>query len=417
MNTTGDEPSPPLETEALEKRLELLQGISIFFTLPDSDLRRLARKLRLHHARAGATIIRQGDLSDHIFIIESGRCEVRTQWAPGHGVTVALLSEGDFFGISALTPGHKQDASIVATEACELLELDREAIDAVLVEGSSARKELARLVEQRHQSVKQVVNRAQTVSPEQHGMVIAIYSIKGGSGKTTLAVNLGAALGAKYRGECVVLDLGLPYNHAALVANLVPTGCLAMLQHLPENRFEEAVLSKCLHHPSGALVLPSSLKVEQSELITPHLVQGALDVLETNFSFVVVDLGISMTEVTLGVLERASRVLMIVTPELPTLKDTQEVLRVFDTVLKIPSGSISLVLNHPRPRGMVSRSDAERVIGRDMDFEIEHDGAHFERAAVTGDLLVVSSPTSSPARMIQRLAGGITEDFRVLAKR
>ena len=57
--------------------------------------------------------------------------------------------------------------------------------------------------------------------------VTAVYSPTGGAGKTTIAVNLAAALGRKLPGECLLLDLGLPYNHAALTANLVPTGCVA----------------------------------------------------------------------------------------------------------------------------------------------------------------------------------------------
>src|SRR4029077_2636209 len=152
-------------------------------------------------------------------------------------------------------------------------------IDEVLVAGSTARMELERLVEQERQTLKQMVGHAETVSPERHGMLIAIYSVKGGAGKTTIAVNLATALGMKHRGECVLFDLGLPYNHAALLANLVPTGCLAMSDRPGDHQFEEAVLNTCIHHPSGMMVLPSILKVEQSELITPELVQRTLDVL------------------------------------------------------------------------------------------------------------------------------------------
>ncbi|TAN32426.1 cyclic nucleotide-binding domain-containing protein [bacterium] len=416
---TDERSEPASEGTVVEQRLQLLQGISIFFTLPDADLRRLARKLRPRRAGARTLILRQGELSNRIFILQSGRCEVRAQWAPGHSVTVAMLSSGDFFGVSALTTDQAlaQAASVTATEDCELLELDRAAVDAVLAAGSPARLELVRLVEQRRQGISQLVARAQAVSPEHHGMVVAIYSVKGGSGKTSIAVNLAVSLGMKHRGECVLLDLGLPYNHAALVANLVPTGCVALSQRTGEgDRFEESLLSACLHHPSGAVVLPGTLKVEQSELVTPEVVQRTLDVLEKTFSYVVVDLGVALTEVTLGVLERASRVLLVVTPELPALKDTTELLEVFEKVLKISAGNVSLVLNHPRPRPVVTRADAERVIGRPMEHEIVHDGARFDRAAVTGEVLVAGAPSSPPAKALQRLAGHVAQEYKAHAK-
>jgi Flp pilus assembly CpaE family ATPase len=408
-----DQPAP--EADLLEKRLELLQGISVFFTLHDGDLRRLARKMQPRRVKAGTTILHQGESSDRMFVIESGRCEVRAQWAPEHSVTISLMSSGDFFGIGAISTHHQQLASVIAVEASDLLELERADLDAVLVEGSPARGDLDRLVEQRRQTIGQLVGRAQQISRAEDGKVIAIYSVKGGAGKTTISVNLAAALGRKYRGECVLLDLGLPYNHAALVANLVPTGCLALSERAADPQFEEAVLSTALHHPTGMMVLPSILKVEQSELITPQLVQRTLDLLQRTFTYVIVDLSMAITEVTLGVLERAALVLVVVTPELPTLKDTADFIAVCESVLNLPPDAVSLVLNHPRPRTLVSRDDAERVIGREMLVEIVHDGARFDRASVVGQVLVAAEPSCPAAKGLQKLADHVAELVQVAA--
>lgn len=246
-------------------------------------------------------------------------------------------------------------------------------------------------------------------------MIVAIYAVKGGAGRTTIAVNVAAALGQKHPGECVLFDLSLPYNHAALVANLVPVGCLALSDRSDQGAFEKAVLDAALHHPTGMLVLPSALKVEQSELVTPQLVQRAVDLLEETFTYVLVDLGVAMSEVNLSILERADRIVVIVTAELPTLKDTADLLQIFENVLQIPSSRVTLVLNHSRPQTMVTRADAERVVKRGMHMEIAYEGARFDRAAVTGEVLVVADKSSPSAKSMSRLASWITDEHKARA--
>ncbi len=235
-------------------------------------------------------------------------------------------------------------------------------------------------------------------------MVVAVYAVKGGSGRTTIAVNLAAALGLEHRGECVLIDLSLPYNHAALVANLVPAGCLALIDLPDQDKFEDALLGVALHHPTGMVIIPSALRAEQADMVTPQLVKRALDVLEQTFNYIVVDLGVAMTEVTLGVLERANRI-------------TAELLQIFEKVLKIPSARVTLALNHPRPQTMVTRADAQRQVERKIQVEIAYDGARFDRAAVTGQVVVATDPSCAAAKSVIKLAGSIIDEHGSAAKR
>jgi Flp pilus assembly CpaE family ATPase len=204
-----------------------------------------------------------------------------------------------------------------------------------------------------------------------------------------------------------LLDLGLPYNHAALIANLVPTSSLAAQDAAADHELEELLLSACIHHPVGMMVLSGALRVEQSELVTPELVQRALAALRRNFNYIVIDMGVSMSETALGVIERAGNVLLVLTPELTSMKDGKELIEIFQSVLSIPSGNIKVVLNHPRAGSLVTRSLVEATLGHAVDFELDHDGDRCDRAAVTGNLLIMSAPASPLAKRLKAMAGSL----------
>jgi Flp pilus assembly CpaE family ATPase len=118
----------------------------------------------------------------------------------------------------------------------------------------------------------------------------------------------------------------------------------------------------------------------------------------------------------LSVLERAHRIILLVTPELTTLKDTKELIELFRTVLGIPDGSVTLVLNRPRATSIVDRNDVERSLGRAVDLELDHDGYRCDKAAVTGELLVAAFPTSPLAKKVKALAVALETEHKAKAK-
>ena len=244
----------------------------------------------------------------------------------------------------------------------------------------------------------------------------AVYSPKGGAGKTMLALNLAAAIGDRSPGACLLVDLGLPYSHVALTAGLVPSSCLAGCANAADPAFKESVLAAVMRHPSGLRVLAATLRVEQSELITADLTERAVAILLQAFDEMVVDLGGALTENALRVLENADRVVLLLTPDLATVKDASELLQILHDVLEIPESRLLLVLNHARPVSAVARPSIERALKRPLDFEIPYDGPRCDRAALTGRLLMLSAPHSPVARAIRSIAERARQDRRSLLR-
>jgi CRP-like cAMP-binding protein len=394
-------------SEEIKARFAILQRVAILFTLPDSVLRSLARSMKVATAARGSSIVKQGEPGDSLFIIQEGRCEVVVEESPGHSIVIAFLGPGDFFGEMALISEENRTATVRAVEDCKLLVLDRRAFYSTLPADSDAVLELTRLVDQRKGNLPEMIARAKVVAPERAAVSVAVYSPKGGAGRTTVAVNLAAALAHQFRGEVLLVDLALPYNHASLLANLVPTACLALCGQAPPASFEEAILGSILQHPSGLMLLPAVLRPEHADLITPDLIQRAMAVVANAFRYIVFDLGVALSENVLTVLEHANRIVLLATPELSTLKDIGDLLNIFSAVLGIVPSRVLLAINNKTPRPVVGREDIERTLRQEVAVEFAYDGSKPDEAAVKGEILALTDPRSAVSRGAEALAAAI----------
>jgi CRP-like cAMP-binding protein len=389
----------------LKKRFETLQRVAILFTLSDNILRALARQMQPAFVPKGGDIVKQGETGDQMFIIEDGRAEVMVEESPGHSIIIAFLGAGDFFGEMALISEETRTATVRTIEDCKLLILDRKTLYQTLPADSDAIIELTKLVDQRKENLPNLIARAKMVAPEQAATTVAVYSPKGGAGRTTVAVNLAAALAKQFPGEVLLVDLALPYNHAALLSNLVPTGCLALASQVPQPNFEEALLGAILHHPAGMMLLPGVLKPEHADLINPQLITNAMALLNNTFRFIVFDLGVQLSDNTLTVLEHAQRIVLLATPELSTLKDIADLLAIFTNVLQIVPGRVLITMNNRIAKPVVGRDDVERTLKQEIAVEIGYDGAKPDEAAVKGEILAIMDAKSAVTRGAEQLAG------------
>jgi len=106
----------------------------------------------------------------------------------------------------------------------------------------------------------------------------------------------------------------------------------------------------------------------------------------------------------ISVLDHSQRVLVLVTPELSSLKDVGELLNIFTNVLNIVPGRVILALNNKVPKSVVSKEDVVRTLKNELAIEIGFDGTKPDEAAVRGEILALTDPKSEISRGVEQLA-------------
>ncbi len=387
----------------LTSRLAALERAPVFFSFPDAVLRSIARRVRRVKVPAGEMILFQGEPGDTIFFIERGRCRVVMENAPTI-VTVAVLTEGDFFGDSACILGRPQQASVYAQTDCYLLALDRQSLHAVASGlDEDLIGELYHHAEHRFSNFADISVQATWGQQFAEATVVGVYSPKGGSGGTSISLSLTGVLSRRYPGEVLLLDLDFPYSHSALLAGLVPTSCLARMTSVPKDTFEDVLLSAILYDRGGPMILPGALRPEEADDVTPELVTRAISLLRKTFRYIVVDLGVTITDSTLALLDLTQHIVLIAAPELSAVKSAADAVQILNK-LGTPDDRLTVVLNHRSERPPIDRGAVERALKRRVDVEIEFDGNRPEQAAVDGVILSLANPKSEMARGAETLA-------------
>jgi pilus assembly protein CpaE len=165
-----------------------------------------------------------------------------------------------------------------------------------------------------------------------NGKIITVYSPKGGTGCTTIAVNLAIALNNEAT-RTVIVDGNLQFGDVAMFVN--EQGKNTILDLAPrvddlELDLVEDILIK--HQASGVSILASPPRPEMAEKVSADQFVKVLQFLQKMFAYVVVDTASILTDVVLGSIDISDIILVVTTQEIPAIKNTRLFLDLLQTM-------------------------------------------------------------------------------------
>lgn len=111
-----------------EEREDFLAS-PIFAGLSESELGRLFDELRLLRKHSGAIVHVAGEPAGGLFVLASGAVRVYRPDAENRHEQVALLREGDLFGLGGVLGRPRRSHTVTAAGKCEILEIRRDVFD------------------------------------------------------------------------------------------------------------------------------------------------------------------------------------------------------------------------------------------------------------------------------------------------
>ncbi len=248
---------------------------------------------------------------------------------------------------------------------------------------------------------------------------IVIFSTKGGVGKTLIATNLAITLGHYLRKRVALIDLDLQAtgDMPRWFDIRVDKSILDLAESLKSGSAKNSIKNSFIRIEKYSIdFLPAVLRPNQIPRIDSSKIKTALDALENEFDYVIVDAGRAFTESLFSVFNHANLILLVVTPDVLSVYQTKWSLDVLQS-LHIPLNMIKIVLNRAQSLGGVSWQEVRAAVPCEIISRIPSEGKAVGLALNRRVPIVVDSPNCKASLAIRNLGTDISENDALFLKR
>lgn len=235
------------------------------------------------------------------------------------------------------------------------------------------------------------------------GTVVTVFSTKGGSGKSVIAVNLAVVLAQRSDRPVCLVDADLQFGDIAVMLKLAPqhtiVDAVASLDRLDSTLLQSLMT---LHPQSGLHVLAAPLEPAFADQIGAAEMVKIVETLRKSHAYVIVDTPAYFNDVVLGLIEVSDQVLLVAGLDVPNIKNVKIGLQTL-RLLNTPKDKLRLLLNRANSKAKLDVGEVERTLQITADALIPSDVV-VPQSVNKGIPVVLSAPKSAVARSLVELA-------------
>jgi pilus assembly protein CpaE len=176
------------------------------------------------------------------------------------------------------------------------------------------------------------------------GKVIVVYSPKGGTGNTTIAVNLAVTL-HNDQSKVVIVDGNLQFGDVSIFLNLRPRNNLLDLtpraNELDAEIIDDVIMTE---DRSGIQLLASPDEPLYFDRVNSTEFTDVINFLRKMFTYIIIDVSSTLTDVALGAIDIADILIVLTNQDIPSIKSSRLFLQLTDE-MKIDRSKIFFVMN------------------------------------------------------------------------
>ncbi len=240
-----------------------------------------------------------------------------------------------------------------------------------------------------------------TPKTSEDARLIAVHSLRGGIGCSSMAVNLAVSLVSLWQSPTLLMDLALSSGQVSLMLNAPLKRTWADLAHVDENELDIDLLKNIMGlHDSRLQFIAAPQNPTSAEALNSAVLSKAIATLRPRFEYMIADLSHDFGEVALDVLDAADVVLLMLAPEMASVRAAAVALDTYNK-LGYDSDKIKLVLNWTFEHGGLASKKIESALNHPVTLALPFAPTRFVGAINRGVPLLHSHPDDPVSALIE----------------
>ncbi|HKG54815.1 MAG TPA: response regulator [Anaerolineales bacterium] len=238
------------------------------------------------------------------------------------------------------------------------------------------------------------------------GKIVTVYSPKGGTGCTTLAVNLALTLNNEDT-RVALVDGNLQFGDVAVFINEQGKNTIIDLAPRADELDPEIVEEVMLKHAaSGLHVLAAPSRPEYADKVSSGQFSKVLEYLRQMYAYVVVDTAALLTDVTLAAIDVSDLIVLVTTQDIPSIKNCRLFLDLLQT-LGIERDRVLFIMNRYDKRINITPDRVTENLKQEVVLVVPFDEQTATKAVNRGIPFVLDSKNQPAARGVFSLAESV----------
>lgn len=251
------------------------------------------------------------------------------------------------------------------------------------------------------------------------GLLFTFLSAKGGTGTSSLCANIAMTIKNQHpEARVAVMDLVLPIGSIAQIVGYEGEQNLVTVANLPAGELTTEYLLKNLPEPElwKFHLLAGAYNPQQASSLKVERINPIVDLLRASFDFVILDLGRSLSRISLPIIQQADLIPLIVATDLSTVRLTKTVWE-YLSEQGIEAQNVYGILNRAVGLEGLTKAEAEQIIGFPIKTTLPYMGSNFTLANNLNQPIIVKYPKDTASIVFKNTAEQMVKLARQLRAR